>query len=218
MAFDPRGNSRSPFDGPPEPLDLDVQADDAARLIAALGVGPAYVFGTSGGAQIGLNLAARHPDLVRALVAHEPPVTLLLDDPSEALAADREIHETYLRDGVDAAKARFFAMADMDVGASDAPAPAPRKPRRDATLISSTPRPAFHPAYSRFRPARRSAGDLCPTAQLSGCAPNSSTSTRELSSNHALGLVFGGFDLFRSEAIHRFWDARGKSLQNFSAR
>ena len=65
VAYDPRGNSRSTFDGEPEELSLDVQADDAAALIGALGGGPAYVFGTSGGAQIGLNLAARYPELVR---------------------------------------------------------------------------------------------------------------------------------------------------------
>ena len=192
-----------------------MQADDAARLMRHLA-----------SAQPMLRHQRRGADRAEPSCAPSgsgagaggPPVTLLLDDPTEALAADRDLHETYLRESVDAAKARFFAKADMDVGASDAPAPAPRKPRRDATLISSTPRPAFHPAYSRFRPARRSAGDLCPTAQLSGCAPNSSTSTRELSSNHALGLVFGGYPTLRSEAIHRFWDARGKSLQNFSAR
>ena len=90
VAYDPRGNSRSTFDGEPEELALDVQADDAAALIEALGGGPAYVFGTSGGAQIGLNLAARYPERVRALVAHEPPTIMLLDDPSEALAADQE--------------------------------------------------------------------------------------------------------------------------------
>jgi pimeloyl-ACP methyl ester carboxylesterase len=109
VAYDPRGNSRSPFDGEPEELSLDVQADDAAALIGALGGGPAHVFGTSGGAQIGLNLALRHPELVRVLVAHEPPTLLLLDDPSRALASEREIHETYRREGVDAAMQRFFA-------------------------------------------------------------------------------------------------------------
>ena len=43
---------------------LDVHGDDAAALIRALGAAPVDVFGTSGGAQIGLNLAARYPDLV----------------------------------------------------------------------------------------------------------------------------------------------------------
>lgn len=110
VAYDPRGNSRSSFDGETEELRLDVQADDAAALIEALGDGRANVFGTSGGAQIGLNLAARYPERVRTLVAHEPPAAMLLDDPSEALAADQELYDTYRREGVDAAMAKFFAM------------------------------------------------------------------------------------------------------------
>src|SRR5438093_5548926 len=59
VAYDPRGNSRSTFDGAPEEQRLDVHGDDAARLIEAFGDDPAYVLGSSGGGQIGLNLAAR---------------------------------------------------------------------------------------------------------------------------------------------------------------
>lgn len=114
VAYDPRGNSRSTFDAAPEDLVLDVQADDAAALIRALGTGPVDVFGTSGGAQIGLNLAARHPELVTTLVAHEPPAIMLLDDPSAALAADQQIYETYRREGVDAAMQLFFGMNGLE--------------------------------------------------------------------------------------------------------
>lgn len=128
VAYDPRGNSRSTFDGQPEEFSVNVQADDAAALIEALGGGSAYVFGTSGGAQIGLNLAARHPGQVRALVAHEPPAIMLLDEPSEALAADRELHDTYRREGVDAAMARFFAMNGLDEGAGEGDAGADQSP------------------------------------------------------------------------------------------
>jgi len=39
---------------------------------------PASVFGNSSGAIIGLELAARHPEQVRVLVAHEPPLFELL--------------------------------------------------------------------------------------------------------------------------------------------
>ena len=109
VAYDPRGNSRSTFDGEPKELQLDVQADDAAALIEVLGGGPAYVFGTSGGAQIGLNLAARYPKLVRTVVAHEPPSMMLLPDPSEAVADARDLHDIYRREGVDAAMQRFFS-------------------------------------------------------------------------------------------------------------
>lgn len=113
VAYDPRGNSRSPFDGEAEELKVDQQADDAAVLIGALGGGPAYVFGTSGGAHIGLDLAARHPQLVQGIVAHEPPSIMMLPDPSRALAADRDLHETYLREGVDAAMTKFFSMTGL---------------------------------------------------------------------------------------------------------
>ncbi|ESW76636.1 alpha/beta hydrolase [Mesorhizobium sp. LSJC285A00] len=116
VAYDPRGNSRSTFDGEPQEQDLDVHGDDAARLIEALGAGPAYVFGTSGGAQIGLNLAARHPGRVRALVAHEPPSMMLLDDPSPSLAGMRDLHDTYRSQGVEAAMQKFFSENSLSEG------------------------------------------------------------------------------------------------------
>lgn len=127
VAYDPRGNSRSVLDGASEgqateDQRLDVHADDAARLIRALGGGPAHVFGTSGGAQIALALAAEHPGLVRAVVAHEPPCVMLLDDPSEVLARDREVHETYLREGVEAAIPLFLGLNGLDDSGQDGPA------------------------------------------------------------------------------------------------
>ena len=87
-ACDPRGNSRSVLEGAREEQRLDVHGDDMARLIEALGDEPAFVFGSSGGAQIGLNLAVRHPERVRALVAHEPPCLKMLPDSSQALAGN----------------------------------------------------------------------------------------------------------------------------------
>ena len=71
VPYDPRGNSRSLLDGPAKDFHLDLFGDDAAQLLAALGDQPAYVLGSSGGAQIGLNLAARYPERVRTLVADE---------------------------------------------------------------------------------------------------------------------------------------------------
>ena len=123
VAYDPRGNSRSTFDGEPEELQLDVQADDAAALIEALGGGPAYVFGTSGGAQIGLNLAARYPKRVRALVAHEPPSMMLLPDPSKEMAAAQDLNDTYRREGVDAAMQKFFSDNGLSDGQGQEEAP-----------------------------------------------------------------------------------------------
>ena len=79
VSYDRRGNSRSPLDGPPEPQRVEVHADDASLLLAEVSPdAPAFVFGNSSGAQIGLALAERHPEQVRALVAHEPPLLALL--------------------------------------------------------------------------------------------------------------------------------------------
>lgn len=123
-SYDPRGNSRTTVEGTLGDLDMNVQADDAAALIDKLGNGYAYVFGTSGGAQIGLALAAKHPEKVRTLIAHEPPTTMLLDDPSDALAFDRDLYDTYKSDGVDAAMGKFFGMAELDPGMPEGEAPA----------------------------------------------------------------------------------------------
>jgi pimeloyl-ACP methyl ester carboxylesterase len=72
VRYDPRGLSRSALDQPPDELSVETQADDAHLLLAAMGGGPAYVFGSSGGAQVGLSLVASHPEQVDTLVAHEP--------------------------------------------------------------------------------------------------------------------------------------------------
>ena len=54
---------------------------------------------------------SRRPDQVRTLVAHEPPLAALLPDRKIALAASRDIHDTYLRDGMGPAMAKFIAIA-----------------------------------------------------------------------------------------------------------
>ena len=55
-------------------------ANDLARLIERLDLGPVYLVGHSYGAFAALFLAMRHPELIRAMVLAEPPaVPLLLD-------------------------------------------------------------------------------------------------------------------------------------------
>ncbi len=122
VAYDPRGNSRSTFDHDPDEQRLDVHGDDAKRVIEAMDNGAAYVFGSSGGAQIGLNLAARYPAEVRALVAHEPPCVAMLADSSEVVASDQAIVDTYHREGVGPAMQMFMAASGM----ADGPPPEPQ--------------------------------------------------------------------------------------------
>ena len=121
VKYDPRGNSRSALDGPPEDWRAEIHADDARRLLSAVGDGPAYVFGNSGGALVGLALAARHPESVHVLVAHEPPAMELLPDREARRAAVQDVYDTYRREGVGPAMAKFLAAAGLE-----GPPPPPR--------------------------------------------------------------------------------------------
>lgn len=58
------------------------QADDAARLLRSLVTEPAVVYGTSNGAAVALELALRHPALVRRAILHEMPLLSVLADPA----------------------------------------------------------------------------------------------------------------------------------------
>jgi len=90
VTYDRRGYSRSQAEEPPGPELARIQrhADDARRLIAALGTGPVAVFGTSFGALIALELAATAPAAVGGpLVVHEPPLgQMLAGDERDAFA------------------------------------------------------------------------------------------------------------------------------------
>ena len=55
-----------------------------------------------------LALVARHPEQVRTLVAHEPPLAAILPDRECALAACRAIQDAYVRDGFGPGMARFI--------------------------------------------------------------------------------------------------------------
>jgi pimeloyl-ACP methyl ester carboxylesterase len=68
---DMRGNARSMWRGR---LDLDVWCRDLVTILDAEGYGPAIVVGHSLGAQIALQLAASHPQRVRAVALIDPVV------------------------------------------------------------------------------------------------------------------------------------------------
>jgi pimeloyl-ACP methyl ester carboxylesterase len=128
VTYDWRGSSRSPLDEPPgdlpDGLPMQVQGDDAGHLLAALADGPAYVLGCSGGALTGLDLAARHPEQVGTLVAHEPPAWNLLPDSAGWRAAFQRVHETYRSEGAGPAMQQFIAAVVRAGG----PPPADGKP------------------------------------------------------------------------------------------
>lgn len=72
LTYDRRGRSRSPRPDGWTATSIGEQADDAAALIGALGLGPAAVFASSDGGIILLDLLARRPDILRSAIVHEP--------------------------------------------------------------------------------------------------------------------------------------------------
>ena len=114
--------------GPREDLTVDLMAEDARRLLEAVCGGPADVFGSSGGATYGLALVARHPGLVRTLVAHEPPVTELLPDAERWRANNEKVGEIYRRDGLEPALSWFVGFV---FGGEPGDGPGPAEPTTD---------------------------------------------------------------------------------------
>ena len=110
VTYDPRGSERSAKTDPASPSTPGEHADDLHRLIQALAAGAVDLFASSGGAVNALGLVERHPEQVRTLVAHEPPLFQVLPDRDAALAAARDIHETYMRSGFGPGMAKFIAL------------------------------------------------------------------------------------------------------------
>jgi pimeloyl-ACP methyl ester carboxylesterase len=129
VTYDPRGAGRSKRTDGASETTVEEQADDLRRLIDAVGAGPVDIFASSGGAVNALALAAKHPEQIRTLVAHEPPAAQELPDREAALAACDGIKETYLREGFGPGMAKFIALVTHEgpipAGFADQPGPDP---------------------------------------------------------------------------------------------
>jgi pimeloyl-ACP methyl ester carboxylesterase len=130
VTYDPRGVERSERTDADLEVTPEVHASDVRAVIEDAGGGPVDMFASSGGAVNALAFVAAYPDLVRTLVAHEPPVVSMLPDANEAMAACRAVHETYLQRGMGAGMAHFIALISLsgpvpaDFAAQPGPDPA----------------------------------------------------------------------------------------------
>ncbi len=115
VTYDPRGFARSTIDDHDQDAEPDLLADDVRRVLEVVSAGPSCVFGSSGGAVTGLALVARYPGHVKTLVAHEPPVTLLLPDAEEAQAGVRSVYATYRDRGTGAAWEQFALFTGINI-------------------------------------------------------------------------------------------------------
>lgn len=143
VTYDPHGLGESVIDDRSAPITPEVEADDLAAIVDAVDRGPAAVLGSSGGAVAALALAARYPDRVTAVVAHEPPVTDLLPDAANVRAVVDGIEDAYLSAGAGAAWGAFVSMV-MYQGEvpSDGVPPATWPPPGAAEPDAGTPDPA----------------------------------------------------------------------------
>jgi pimeloyl-ACP methyl ester carboxylesterase len=122
VAYDRRGHGRSerPFD---QGTRRD-QEDDLAALIEALDQAPAHVVGTSFGASIAIGLATRRPELVRSVIAHEPPlISVVADDPElqpllgEVQATIGSVLERLAREDIEGGARQFVEEIALGPGA-----------------------------------------------------------------------------------------------------
>jgi pimeloyl-ACP methyl ester carboxylesterase len=120
VTYDPRGLGRSTRHDGRDDHSPTVQASDLHALIGALGAGPVEIFASSGGAVTALALVAAHPEDVRTLVAHEPPLIPVLPDAAAAERARAGVRDAYQARGAGAGMAAFMAMASWPGEYTDA--------------------------------------------------------------------------------------------------
>ncbi len=116
-ALDRRGSGSSRL-ARPRPLDIAVHVEDAIAYLDARGIERSAIVGVSFGGVLGLELAARHPDRVTAVVAYEPPYAPLADP--GALAGFRDLAAAVMRahrdGGAPAAAETFLRAVAGDAG------------------------------------------------------------------------------------------------------
>ena len=114
LTYDPRGLGASTVEDPSLDVTPEIEADDLACIISAVGGDRTDVFGSGGGAVAALAFAARHPDKAGAVIAPEPPVTELLPDARHVRTAVDDIDDVYRAYGSGAAWGKFVSLVMHD--------------------------------------------------------------------------------------------------------
>ncbi|MFF3904649.1 alpha/beta fold hydrolase [Streptomyces sp. NPDC001848] len=111
VTYDPLGLAHGHLGRPVTDQRVAHWSEGARRVLeAVLPEGAsAYVLGLSSGGIAALDLLARHPERLRHVVAHEPPVVEVLADADRQRAMFAEVCDTYRAAGVKAAGARLAA-------------------------------------------------------------------------------------------------------------
>lgn len=115
LTTDPRGINRSRVEDPDRDVTPDDRANDLASLVGHVDLGPAALFGSSGGAVSALALVQAHPGLAHTVISHEPPVAMLLEDRDTVRLETDDIVETYLAGDRRGAWLKFMESADIQL-------------------------------------------------------------------------------------------------------
>lgn len=132
VTYDPRGLSHSKLEGQLEgDRIVEIFADDVHRLLGAVTTEKAFVFASSGGAAFALELAARHPEQLATVVAHEPPLPALMPESARRLAEMEDIVETYRSAGLGPTMQKFMAQTGIRSGPPPQPQGEPTPEMRE---------------------------------------------------------------------------------------
>jgi pimeloyl-ACP methyl ester carboxylesterase len=144
VTYDRRGTSRSARPPVGWQTSLAEQGDDAASVLARVGVSSALVFGTSNGGAVALELALRHPDRVSRLVIHEVPLLSVLEEPAPVASAIGSLVGAAMEAGGPGAALDAFLRFAFGDAAVDAWAPELRQRMlANAEMVFSVEMPAF---------------------------------------------------------------------------
>jgi pimeloyl-ACP methyl ester carboxylesterase len=163
ITYDPRGAERSRLT-PGGSLSGELHGEDLHRVVEAAGLGPVDAFGSSGGGAFALHWVVAFPHDVHTLVAHEPPLSTILEDREMAIRASEDIVATYRREGYGPAMAKFIRLVvhpgPLPDDYLDQPAPDPAGfglptdddgSRDDALLGRNLAMPPFEPDLEALR-------------------------------------------------------------------
>jgi len=166
ITYDPRVSERSKLEEGAE-VTYDVHGEDVHRVVEATGLGPVDVFASSGGAVAALPWLLAHPDEVGTVVAHEPPLSALLEDREMLDRVLADIAATYREKGQGPAMAKFIQLVVQDgplpADYLDRPAPDPAQfglsaeddgSRDDALLGHNLTMPPYVPDGVALRASR----------------------------------------------------------------
>ena len=128
ITYDPRVSERSTLE-PGAEVSYEAHGDDLHRIVEATGLGPVDAFASSGGAVAALAWVLAHPEEAGTVVAHEPPLSALLEDREMLDRAFADIVATYQELGQGPAMAKFIQLVMQDGPLPDdyldRPAPSP---------------------------------------------------------------------------------------------